>query len=353
MIFRQRILGNIQGWRRYMSTGPNNKDEILKIKAFLEKSDQLDLDITKKKQVEPKQSKMKSPNKSDDDGPKIMKELAKLTPMPLKWRASNQEYTSIARFLTLAQVNLEWSIYDYDKIPELANGKELPEVIFLGRCNVGKSSLINALLSKKKDSVVQSYARVKQQAGYTPCLNFYNIGGKFRLVDCPGYGIKGREWQGNLIFEYLQKRTNLQNTYLILDAEVGLNEYDELILQNLTDMAVRFDIIFNKIDKIPKEQRLPRILELVNKGVIGNLNMKPRCYAVSCNEKARSGIAEVMISIIESCGIWQNGQTGGLDPVKKKHVVRAEVARQRYKLGKKEHKEKQRKQIEEAKKHSK
>ena len=323
----------------------NDKSKISNLKALLAKSEETEL-ASKKLEV-PKQSKAKTPDSHDNYGSEIMKELAKLTALPLKWKASHKEYTSIAGFLTLAHIALEWSIYDYRKIPMMeVAGKELPEVIFLGRCNVGKSSLINALLSKKKDTVVQSYARVKNQAGYTPCLNFYNVGGRFRLVDCPGYGVKGREWQGKLVFEYLQKRDNLQNTYLILDAEIGLNAYDELLLQNLTEVGVRFDIIFNKIDKIPKDKRKERVLELVTTGAIGELNMTPRCYAVSSNEKLRSGITEVMVSVIESCGIWQDGEAGRLVAAKKKHVVRAEVARQKYKRGKKEHKEMQKKQRE-------
>lgn len=340
-----RLLGGTQLWRRYVSTVPHEKREILNLKALLAKSEEAEL-ANKKIEV-PKQNKAKKADPHDNYGLEIMKELAKLTALPLKWKASHKEYTSIAGFLTLAHVALEWSIYDYRKIPTMeVAGKELPEVILLGRCNVGKSSLINALLSKKKDAVVQPYARVKNQAGYTPCLNFYNVGGRFRLVDCPGYGVKGREWQGKLVFEYLQKRGNLQNTYLILDAEVGLNAYDELLLQNLTDVGVRFDIIFNKIDKIPRDKRKARILDLVTTGFIGGLSMTPRCYAVSSNEQSRTGITEVMVSVIESCGIWQDGEAGRLVAAKKKHVVRAEVARQQYKRGKKEHKELQRKQRE-------
>lgn len=348
---QRRILHNPYVFRRYIST-----NEILKIKEILEKPDNQNSSVHNKKSTIALSKKIQSqPSrklKDIDDGPIIMKELSKLTPINLKWKATHKEYTSIASFLTLAKIGLEWSIYDYKKLLEIqntSNYRELPEIIFLGRCNVGKSSLINMLLSKKKQKEVECYAKVKQQAGYTPCLNFYNIGGKFRLVDTPGYGVKGREWQGKLVFEYLQKRENLQNTYLILDAEVGLNQYDELIIQNLFDLGIKFDIIFNKIDKIPKPERTEKILELVNNGIIGQLNMKPRCYAVSCNETFRSGITEVMVSALESCELIKDGETKNLIPAKKKCKVRAEVIKNRYKQGKKEHKEQQRREREKEK----
>lgn len=345
--------------RRFLSTKLDRKNRITsqinteKIAQLLKNSEPTTTVSPKSKNQQP-QTKGVSISTSKilhdyNDGPRIMKELAKLTPVPLKWKVNNKEYTKIASFLTLAQINLQWSIYDYDKLLELEESAvKLPEVMFLGRCNVGKSSLINTLLSKKKQKKVESYARVKQEAGYTPCLNFYNIGGRFRLVDTPGYGVKGRQWQGELIFQYLQNRQNLQNVYLILDAEVGLNAYDELIIQNLTDLGIRFDIIFNKIDKIDSTKRLERVQELINTGIIGDLNMKPRCYVISCDEKVRTGISEVMFSLLESCDLV--GDEAGnkkLEAFKKKRVIRAEVAKERYKRGKREHKEEQRRQREE------
>lgn len=294
------------------------------------------------------------------DGPKLNERLAKYTEIPMKFKAKNEEYTAIASFLSLARVNLDWSVYDYEKIPgeaeRVKNSSDvnietqnvvqethvdLPEVMFLGRCNVGKSSLINAILSKKKQLEIESYARVKETAGYTPCLNFYNVGGRFRLVDSPGYGVKGREWQGELVFKYLQNRRNLQNCYLILDAEIGINAYDELILQNLTQAGVRFDIIFNKIDKIPVSKRMGRMVELVTTGIVGDLNIKPRCYCVSCKDDERSGVTEVMVSVLESCNL-PIGK--GLVANVKKRVVRADLERAKYRNAKKSERRQQKQQ---------
>ncbi|ODV84602.1 hypothetical protein CANARDRAFT_8585 [[Candida] arabinofermentans NRRL YB-2248] len=160
----------------------------------------------------------------------------------------------------------------------------LPEIILLGRCNVGKSSLINCILSPTnlKLNNPKELARVKNYAGYTPCLNFYNIGGLFRLVDSPGYGVKGKEWQGELVFKYLMNRRVLKNCYLILDGKIGLNQYDEEIIKNLYELGIQFDIIFSKIDKLKQFNRLQHLIELIeNQSILNQLKMKPRFYFVN------------------------------------------------------------------------
>lgn len=189
----------------------------------------------------------------------------------------------------------------------------LPEVILLGRCNAGKSSLINALLSKNKNAS-EEYARVKQTAGYTPCLNFYNIGGLLRLVDSPGYGVKGDQWQGELIFQYLSNRRVFRNAFLIIDSNVGLNQYDEMIINNLSELGVQFDIIFNKIDKIQPERRSEWIKSLIEHPCLDDLPIKPRYFCVASDPKSkhsgitdRSGVTEVLYAIFESCGFDPSG----------------------------------------------
>ncbi|KAG7785782.1 hypothetical protein KL910_000557 [Ogataea haglerorum] len=229
---------------------------------------------------------------------------------------------NVSRIINDSEISLDWSIYDLNKLPgedkraavEMRieepvirhenKGELLPEVILLGRCNVGKSSLVNALMSNNKQSAT-SYARVKQSAGYTPCLNFYNVGGLFRLVDSPGYGVKGKAWQGELTMQYLAERRELRNCFLILNGDVGLNYYDEMILEALVEMGVQFDIIFNKIDKVKSDFRIQHFEELISGSILNDLKIRPRMYFVNSIEsdlKQRTGMNEIRYGILESCG---------------------------------------------------
>lgn len=184
----------------------------------------------------------------------------------------------------------------------------LPEFVLLGRCNAGKSSLINAILSPNKTGLAE-YARVKQSAGYTPCMNFYNFGGLLRLVDTPGYGVKGQQWQGELVFQYLANRRVFRNAFLIVDSKVGLNQYDEMIINNLVELGVPFDFVFNKIDKIRPEERLQIITEVIEHPIIKSIPIMPRFFFVSANPQTRSdiqkrsGVTEILYAILEMCGV--------------------------------------------------
>ncbi len=132
----------------------------------------------------------------------------------------------------------------------------LPEVAFIGRSNVGKSSLINALTNRK------SLARVSQNPGCTKQINFFKLDGTLSLVDLPGYGfakISNHErnlWDG-LIHHYLSTRTQLKRVYLLIDSRHELKELDLKTMKFLDDVAVSYQIVLTKIDK---SEMLPEIL---------------------------------------------------------------------------------------------
>ncbi|KAG7843565.1 hypothetical protein KL941_004547 [Ogataea angusta] len=255
------------------------------------------------------------------DGPQLNKHFAYKSDISVPVLTS-MDRGNVSRIMNDSEIRLDWSIYDLNKLPgedkraaaeagyekphidHENKGELLPEVILLGRCNVGKSSLVNALLSNNRQSAT-TYARVKQSAGYTPCLNFYNVGGLFRLVDTPGYGVKGKPWQGELTMQYLAERRELKNCFLILNGDLGINKYDELILEALVQMGVQFDIIFSKIDKIKNGLRIQHFEELISTSILEDLIMKPRMYFVNSIEsdlRQRTGINEVRYGILESCG---------------------------------------------------
>lgn len=126
---------------------------------------------------------------------------------------------------------------------------ELPEIAFAGRSNVGKSSLINALLNRK------SLARVSQSPGCTAQINFYNLFNSLMLVDLPGYGYARKskstlkEWDG-LIKSYLKGRPNLKRVNVLIDCRRGVGPADIELMDVLDEAAVVYQIIFTKRDEI-------------------------------------------------------------------------------------------------------
>ena len=135
----------------------------------------------------------------------------------------------------------------------------LPEIAVAGRSNVGKSSLINALLNTK-------IAKTGQTPGKTRSINFYNIKVKdseksFRLVDLPGYGYAARskdernEWQ-KLISAYVSRRENLKLILHLVDFRHGLLKNDKDLQEWINSYEKNIFVVFTKADKIPKSKWL-------------------------------------------------------------------------------------------------
>ncbi len=123
----------------------------------------------------------------------------------------------------------------------------LPEVALCGRSNVGKSSLINALVGHN------ALARVSHTPGRTKQLNFFNLGDRLGLVDMPGYGYAQaakavkEDWQG-LMFDFLRGRPTLRRVLLLLDARIETKASDEAAMGLLNEAAVGFQIVLTKAD---------------------------------------------------------------------------------------------------------
>ncbi len=126
---------------------------------------------------------------------------------------------------------------------------DIPEVCFAGRSNVGKSSLINSICSKR------SLARTSNTPGRTQLIHFYNIQNKLFLSDLPGYGYakaprsKILEWT-KLMESYFKNRINLSRVFILIDARRGIKNSDHELMKLLNIVAVNFQCILTKIDKI-------------------------------------------------------------------------------------------------------
>ena len=125
----------------------------------------------------------------------------------------------------------------------------LPELVLLGRSNVGKSSFVNTLIRRR------NLARTSSQPGKTQTMNFYQINDLFRFVDMPGYGYarvskKSREKWGVMIETYLQKRENLAGVFLLVDSRHEPSEDDELMFNWLTYHGLVPTVVMTKFDKL-------------------------------------------------------------------------------------------------------
>ena len=135
----------------------------------------------------------------------------------------------------------------FNSFTEVPN-KHLPECCFIGRSNVGKSSIINAITKSKK------LAKTSKTPGRTQNINLFFINDKINIIDLPGYGyakiskIKRQELS-YLIKNYLINRENLKQIFVLIDCKVGLKDSDIDILDIISESDKQFSIILTKVDK--------------------------------------------------------------------------------------------------------
>jgi GTP-binding protein len=149
--------------------------------------------------------------------------------------------------------------------PEQFPTGDAPEVAFLGRSNVGKSTLINSLLGAK------GLARISARPGSTQAINFYRVDGDVHFVDFPGYGYartapaEQRRWRF-LIESYLRERPNLELCLLLIDARRGWMEMDLDLKQWLEAHRRRYLVVVSKFDKLKNQRERQQGLTAVHHG---------------------------------------------------------------------------------------
>ena len=151
--------------------------------------------------------------------------------------------------MVIKEVTLETVCGITSTLPE----NDKPEIAFAGKSNVGKSSLINALMNRK------SLARISATPGKTQTINFYNINREIYLVDLPGYGYakvseKEKEAWGKMIERYLHKSTMLKAVFLLIDIRHDPSKNDKMMYDWILHQGYEPVIIATKLDKLKKSQ---------------------------------------------------------------------------------------------------
>ena len=142
---------------------------------------------------------------------------------------------------------------------------KLPDVAFAGKSNVGKSSLINALMMRK------SLARTSAQPGKTQTINFYNINKEIYLVDLPGYGYakaseKEREAWGQMIERYLNTSEKLRAVFLLVDIRHAPSANDKQMFEWMAYVGYDPIVIATKLDKIKRSQ-IDKQIKIIRQGL--------------------------------------------------------------------------------------
>ncbi len=209
--------------------------------------------------------------------------------------AFTPEALEAARVLFARPSSFVMGVAEIGQLPDT----DLPEVAFAGRSNVGKSSLINAVVNRK------DLARASNEPGRTREVNLFDVDGRLRLADLPGYGFAkaarttARKFQ-NLGRAYLRGRPNLKRAYLLIDSRHGLKPVDFEAMDALDLAAVSYQVVLTKADKL-KPAELAGVLDRTAQAIAKRPAAFPQALATSAAKGA--GIPELRAGIAAVCGL--------------------------------------------------
>lgn len=216
--------------------------------------------------------------------------------------AGQAEALEAARVLFAREARFVMGCAKIEQLP----APDLPEVAFAGRSNVGKSSLINAVVGR------HGLARASTEPGRTREVNFFLLDERLRLVDLPGYGFAkvsrstARDFQ-NLGRAYLRGRVNLARVYLLIDARHGLKPPDAEALDALDQAAVSYQIVLTKADKLRPASLVSEVLAATAAAVRKRPAAFPEVLATSSSNGA--GLPELRLAIGQAAGLIAPAQT--------------------------------------------
>ena len=162
-----------------------------------------------------------------------------------------------------------------------------PEIAFAGKSNVGKSSLINALMNRK------SYARISATPGKTQTINYYSINDEMYLVDLPGYGYakvseqEKAQW-GKLIERYLHTSGQLRAVFLLIDIRHAPSANDKMMYHWIVEQGYQPIIIATKLDKIKRSQ-VQKCIKILKEG----LELVPGTKVIPFSSQTKQGRDEI------------------------------------------------------------
>ena len=185
--------------------------------------------------------------------------------------------------MIIKSVNLETVCGITSVLPENTR----PEIAFAGKSNVGKSSLINALMNRK------SYARISATPGKTQTINFYNINEELYLVDLPGYGYakvseQEKEKWGQLIERYLHGSSQLKAVFLLVDIRHEPSANDKMMYEWVVSQGYHPIIVATKLDKIKRSQ-VDKHLKMLRTG----LSLVPGTKIIPFSSMTKQGRDEI------------------------------------------------------------
>ena len=185
--------------------------------------------------------------------------------------------------MVIKNINLETVCGITSVLPE----NDTPEIAFAGKSNVGKSSLINALMNRK------SYARISATPGKTQTINFYNINDEMYLVDLPGYGYakvseqEKAQW-GKLIERYLHTSGQLRAVFLLIDIRHAPSANDKMMYHWIVEQGYQPIIIATKLDKIKRSQ-VQKCIKILKEG----LELVPGTKVIPFSSQTKQGRDEI------------------------------------------------------------
>ena len=171
-----------------------------------------------------------------------------------------------------------------------------PEVAFAGRSNVGKSSLLNALVNRK------NLARTSSTPGRTQAINFFRVNDRFTFVDLPGYGYARvwrevkKSWRG-MVETYLRNRPNLKAVVVIVDIRRDLEEDDTSFMEWLEQEGKEVIPVLTKVDKLTRKERDSQVREM-ERELSGIVSQKPILFSAKTRE-GRKEIWDRLLSLMK------------------------------------------------------